>query len=203
MHHGSHGAPTEGVVIRWPRIYDLVMQVASLGRERRIRQQVLDVANIAPGQRVLDVGCGTGTLALVAAKTLGDSGFVCGIDPAAEMVERARVKAVRAGCVVSFQVGAIEELPFADRSIDVVFSTLVLHHLPEKLRAKGLGEVRRVLSVGGRFVLVDFGGCAHALSLLHGAGFATVEEATIRPRALFMLVATASFAESEMRSTNE
>ena len=198
MHSHSHGAVTDGRVIRWPRFYDLLMTVVSLGREGRIRQQVLDAAGLAPGLRVLDVGCGTGTLAIAAAKAVGPTGSASGIDPAAEMVDRARAKSSRAGLQVDFRVEAIEALSVPDKNVDVVFSTLMLHHLPGDLPARGLAEIRRVLAPGGHLVLVDFGGAANAKGLLRNAGFASIEELPIRPRALFMLVATVGDVDSSV-----
>jgi ubiquinone/menaquinone biosynthesis C-methylase UbiE len=94
-----------------------------------------------------------------------------GIDPAPEMVELARRNAVRAGVRARFDVGVIEALPYPDDHFDVVLSSLVLHHLPDELKRRGLAEIRRVLKPGGRVVAVDFAatpsdGIGHLLSVL-------------------------------------
>lgn len=148
---------TKGVVIRWARLYDTVVKIISLGREREMRGQTIALADIRAGQRVLDVGCGTGTLAIAVAKSEPGS-EVLGIDPAPEMVERARNKAGAAGARVDFKVGVVENLGVEDCTVDVVLSSLMLHHLPGQVLADGLAEIFRVLKPGGRLVAVDFFG---------------------------------------------
>jgi len=111
---------------------------------------------IQPGEQVLEVGCGTGDVALVAKQRAGTSGTVYGIDPSPEMLAVARDKAARIGTSVDFQVGVIEALPFPDAGIDVVLSSLMMHHLPGDVKRRGLAEVARVLKPGGRLLIVDF-----------------------------------------------
>jgi demethylmenaquinone methyltransferase/2-methoxy-6-polyprenyl-1,4-benzoquinol methylase/phosphoethanolamine N-methyltransferase len=87
------------------------------------------------------------------------------------MVERARRNAARAGVGVRFEVGVIEALQYPDDHFDVVLSSMMLHHLPDELKRRGLAEIRRVLKPGGRVVAVDFGatpseGIGHLLCLL-------------------------------------
>jgi len=132
---------------------------------------MVELAAIAPGERILDVGCGPGRLTILAGTVAGPSSEACGIDPAPEMVDLARRNAERAGVEVRFQVGAIEALPYPDDCFDVVLSSLMLHHLPDGLKRRGLAEVRRVLKPGGRFVAIDFGatpgeGFGHVLCVL-------------------------------------
>ncbi|HEY7419839.1 MAG TPA: methyltransferase domain-containing protein, partial [Ktedonobacteraceae bacterium] len=109
-----------------------------------------------PGEQVLDVGCGTGTLAIEVQSCLGHAGRVVGIDPGAQQIAHARAKAARRNLPVEFQAGVIEHLPFPDQSFDVVFSTLMMHHLPAGLKRQGLAEIARVLKPGGRLVIADF-----------------------------------------------
>jgi SAM-dependent methyltransferase len=111
---------------------------------------------LQPGESVLDVGCGTGTLALTAKRRVGASGAVVGIDASPEMIERAKRKALKAGVEVQFQTALVERLPFPDASFDVVFSTLMLHHLPRPVREQCAREMRRVIKPDGRIVAVDF-----------------------------------------------
>jgi ubiquinone/menaquinone biosynthesis C-methylase UbiE len=142
-------------MIRWAKYYDLSVSIFLLGRRRQLRQATVALAQISPGARVLEVGCGTGDVALVASQQAGPSGAVSGIDPAPEMIAVARDKAVRLGATVDFQVGVIEALAFADASFDVVLSSLMMHHLPDDLKRQGLAEIARVLKPGGRLLIVD------------------------------------------------
>jgi ubiquinone/menaquinone biosynthesis C-methylase UbiE len=123
---------------------------------QEIRQRTIDLAQLQSGETVLDVGCGTGTLALIAKKRVGTTGRVCGIDPATQQIARARSKAARRGLPIDFQIGVIERLAFPDQSFDAVLSTLMMHHLPDDLKRQGLSEIARVLKPGGRLVIVDF-----------------------------------------------
>jgi ubiquinone/menaquinone biosynthesis C-methylase UbiE len=115
----------------------------------------VDNALIKSGDSVLDVGCGTGEVALLA-KTRTKEGKVYGIDPAPEMIAVARNKAAHKKLDIDFRVGVIESLPFPDSSIDVVTSSLMMHHLPDDLKSRGLAEIYRVLKPGGRLLIADF-----------------------------------------------
>lgn len=121
-----------------------------------LRRRTIDLARLQSGERALDVGCGTGTLALAAQRRVGAAGYMAGIDPGPAQIARARAKTARSHQAADFQVGVIEKLPFADQSFDVVFSTLMMHHLPAPLKRQGLAEVARVLKPGGRLVIADF-----------------------------------------------
>jgi ubiquinone/menaquinone biosynthesis C-methylase UbiE len=162
---------TEGRAIHWARLYDLGTTLFSFGRLSALHRRIVDLARVVPGERLLDVGCGPGRLAILAATITGPAGETCGIDPALEMVELARRKAARAGVPARFDVGAIEALPYPDNHFHVVLSSLMLHHLPDELKDRGLREVRRVLQPAGRLVAVDFGaspghGLGHLLCVL-------------------------------------
>jgi ubiquinone/menaquinone biosynthesis C-methylase UbiE len=136
--------------------YDLTVWLMTLGRERGYRERFVDLAHLTSGESVLDVGCGTGTLAIVSKRRVGRTGTVHGIDASPEMITRAREKAKKAGVEVFFKQGLVEALPFPDAHFDAVLSTLMLHHLPRKLREQCAREVRRVLKPGGRVLVVDF-----------------------------------------------
>ena len=117
---------------------------------------VIELANIKPGDSVLDAGCGTGSLTLTAKSYAGPSGKVHGIDAAPEMIDLARKKAARSGLEVVFDVGLIEQLAFPDATFDVVISRLAIHHLPDDLKRRGFAEILRVLKPGGHLLIADF-----------------------------------------------
>ena len=158
-HFHSHSveqpAQTQGSLIRWATYYDRVTNLMTLGQAPRLRKITVDQALITPGDSVLDVGCGTGEVTLLAKKRTGN-GTVYGIDPAPEMIAVARSKAARKKLEIDFRVAVIEALPFPDSSIDVVTSSLMMHHLPEDLKVRGLAEIYRVLKPGGRLLIADF-----------------------------------------------
>lgn len=158
---------TEGRTIRWARLYDLGTTLLSFGRCSALHRKIVELAAITPGERVLDVGCGPGRLAIVAAARAGSAGESFG----PEMIELARGNAARAGVRICFDVGVIEALPYSDDHFDVVLSSLMLHHMPDAPKRRGLVEIRRVLKPRGRVVAVDFGatpddGIGHLLCLL-------------------------------------
>ncbi len=126
------------------------------GQWRKLRQRTATLARIQPGEQVLDVGCGTGTLAIEVQSRVGIAGRVAGVDPGTQQIARARSKAARRNVPIEFQIGVIEQLAFPDQTFDVVFSTLMMHHLPASLKRQGLAEIARVLKPGGRLVIADF-----------------------------------------------
>ena len=159
-HHHSHSigqpAQTEGRLIRWASYYDLSVNLITLGQSWRLRKMTVEHALIKPGDSVLDVGCGTGAVTLMAKARAGKDGHVYGIDPAPEMIAVARSKAARKGLEIDYRLGVIELLPFPDASMDVVTSSLMVHHLPDDLKVRGLAEIYRVLKPGGCLLVFDF-----------------------------------------------
>jgi SAM-dependent methyltransferase len=135
-------------------LYDPVLKL--LGFESYHRQLV-DQADIRPGQRILEIGCGTGNLAILI-KRLHPDADVVGLDPDPKALARARRKAGREGLAVFLDRGFAEELPYADASFDRVFSAFMFHHLGPDEKEQALRETRRVLKPGGSLHLIDFGG---------------------------------------------
>src|SRR5262245_12011811 len=157
---------TKGRLIHWAAGYDLLAWVFMLGRERAFRERLIDLAGVRAGERVLDVGCGTGTLAIAAKRRVGATGSVWGIDASSEMIARAAQKAGKARLEVVFRNAVVEALPFPDAHFDAVLSTLMLHHHPRKAREQCAREMRRVVKPGGRVLAVDFGAPQNKHSLL-------------------------------------
>jgi ubiquinone/menaquinone biosynthesis C-methylase UbiE len=154
---GNVRPSTIGAVLHSAARYDLLLWLAMLGREGAFREKVLRLARLQPGEAVLDVGCGTGTLAIAAKRRVGPTGTVHGIDASSEMLARAEKKARRAGVEVVLRNAKAQALPFPDAQFDVVLTTVMLHHLPRKARAQCAAEMRRVLKPGGRVLAVEFG----------------------------------------------
>lgn len=135
-------------------IYDPLQKL--LGADAALRE-LLEQGALRPGQRVLDIGCGTGTLAVLI-KGAQPEVEVTGIDPDPQALDRARQKAARARVEVQLDGGYSERLPYADASFDRVFSSFMLHHLAPDAKVMTLEEARRVLAPGGSLHVLDFGG---------------------------------------------
>jgi ubiquinone/menaquinone biosynthesis C-methylase UbiE len=144
---------TRGLILNTGWRYDLMEWFFDTflfhGKLCELRQRTIDIANIQPGEKILDVGCGTGTLAMEVKSRVGSTGEVFGIDPGVQQIARARFKAARRNLSIEFQVGVIEHLNFPDQSLDAVLSTIMMHHLSDSLKRQGLAEIGRVLRPGG------------------------------------------------------
>jgi ubiquinone/menaquinone biosynthesis C-methylase UbiE len=135
-------------------LYDPLIQRTT--RERKFKQRLLDQASLHAGQSVLDVGCGTGTLAIWAKER--EPGIeLAGIDGDSAVLDRARRKAEEAGVEIDFRQAMADELPFEDATFDRVVSSLFFHHLAREDKERCAGEIARVLRPGGELHLADFG----------------------------------------------
>jgi ubiquinone/menaquinone biosynthesis C-methylase UbiE len=147
---------TTGATIHWVPQYDLFAGLMGLGMNGSNTRMVIGMARIKAGDKVLDVGCGTGDLTLAAQGSAGPTGLAIGIDPSPEGIAVAQRKARRLNALTKFEVGLIENLNFPDETFDVAISRLMIHHLPDGLKRRGFAETYRVLKPGGRLFMVDF-----------------------------------------------
>jgi ubiquinone/menaquinone biosynthesis C-methylase UbiE len=177
-------------------LYDILARL--MGSEASHRRLV-EQAEVRPGHRVLDIGCGTGNLTLLVKGHHADAEVV-GLDPDPKALARARRKADAQTLGVRLDRGFSDALPYPDASFDRVLSAFMLHHLPLAEKRTTFREVRRVLRSGGAFHALDFGGheglLAHLFhrghlgdqhripALLREAGFAEVVE--LEPRATML-----------------
>lgn len=143
--------------------YDAVVRLTT--RERRFKRALLAQAGLQPGQDVLDLACGTGTLA-VWAQQAAPGARVQGVDGDPAVLERARTKAEAAGLPISFRHGLAQALPHADASFDRVLSSLFFHHLDRAGKQSALAEAFRVLRPGGELHVADWGQAANPLMRL-------------------------------------
>ncbi len=135
---------------RLVRFYDRWIEVVTLGRAARLRDAVLAV--VEPGERLLDMGCGTGSLAVAAARSGVE---VVAIDRSASMLAVARDKAAAAGVSVDFREGDVAFPPLGDERFDVATATFVLGELSPDLAALAVRRMAEALRPGGRIVLAD------------------------------------------------
>lgn len=141
-------------------VYDAV--VAMTTRERRFKRALIDQAALARGQRVLDLACGTGTLAIWIKQRHPDVD-VTGIDGDPSILSIALRKAKRADVAIRFDQGLSYQLPYSDASFDRVFSSLFFHHLSSENKLRTAYEIHRVLHPGGELHVADWGRASGAV----------------------------------------
>jgi SAM-dependent methyltransferase len=135
-------------------LYDTVCRLLGVGS---LHRQLIEQADIEPGHRVLEVGCGTANLTLLAKRLQPRAAFVA-LDPDPRALARARRKSQRRHIAVRLDRGFAEELPYPDESFDRVLSSLMLHHLERSAKRAMLQQVARVLRPGGALHLLDIDG---------------------------------------------
>ena len=150
--HARHYIPAAGVDWLLP-LYDPLQWM--LGGDA-LKRPLIEQAALRPGLRVLDIGCGTGSLTLLLQR-LHPGVEVVGLDPDPKALAITRRKAERAGLALRLDQGFSDRLPYPDASFDRVFSSLMFHHLKQEEKEATLREVRRVLKPRGSLHLLDFG----------------------------------------------
>jgi ubiquinone/menaquinone biosynthesis C-methylase UbiE len=135
------------------RFYDPAVRWAL--REREFKAQLVEQASVAPGHRVLDLGCGTATLSLMVKRTQPKA-HVVGIDADPDILRIARQKTGRSGLDVKFEQAMVSALPFPDKAFDRVLSSLLLHHLSRTNKLGTLREAFRVLQSDGELHVADW-----------------------------------------------
>lgn len=146
---------TKGQVIHTPRLYEFIVWVMTRGKEQSFRKAIAELVDLKKGESVLDIGCGTGTMALLAKQYVGEEGRSCGIEPSLEMVSFARQKAKRRKSLIDINPGVIEQINYPSQSFDVILCLIVMHHMPDETKIQGIKEMARVLKTGGRLMVVD------------------------------------------------
>lgn len=135
-------------------LYDPILRFTM--REATFKSQLVAQADLRPGHRVLDLGCGTGTLTLQI-KQAQPGAVVIGLDGDADVLRRAAAKRHRVGIAFDLVESFSDRLPFADESFDRVLCSLLLHHLTTDVKHRTLAEVYRVLRPGGQVHISDWG----------------------------------------------
>jgi ubiquinone/menaquinone biosynthesis C-methylase UbiE len=140
---------------RWlTGLYDPVVRITT--REATFKAALLDQAQIQPGQRVLDLACGTATLTIAAKQRVPGAELV-GLDGDPAILKLARAKAHTVEVDIHFDEGLSNALPYAAAGFDAVLSSLFFHHLEREAKQATLREVWRVLRPGGALHVADWG----------------------------------------------
>lgn len=148
--------PTRGRTLdHASKVYDLFEPILMLGKQAEYDHTIIRLLKLSEGDRVLDLGCGTGVLTKMIADHLNPEkgGLSMGIDAAAGMITVARKKRETSAC--RFEIAAAEKLPFENSSFDSIVSSLFFHHVPLDLKEMALSEAYRVLRPGGRLIIAD------------------------------------------------
>jgi ubiquinone/menaquinone biosynthesis C-methylase UbiE len=134
--------------------YDILLK--RFMREDIFKKRLIDQAELSSGMRLLDLGCGTGTLTILV-KQMHPQVEVTALDGDPQVLAIARKKVDQAGLNLSLDLGMAFELPYPDNNFDRVISSMVMHHLTGENKSRTLAEIRRVLKPAGEFHMVDFG----------------------------------------------
>jgi ubiquinone/menaquinone biosynthesis C-methylase UbiE len=134
-------------------------------REEVFKKRLVDQAELKPGMRLLDVGCGTATLTMMV-KQMHPQVEVTGLDGDPGILDIARKKVAQAGLILTLDQGMAFALPYPENQFDRVISSMVMHHLSGESKGQTMLEICRVLKPGGEFHMVDFGMPSNAYARL-------------------------------------
>lgn len=134
--------------------YDFFCTISGFGS--RLKKKILDAALLRDGMTVADIGCGTGMFLKIAKQKYQNVRFI-GLDPDKQALAIAERRLERADLEVELKESFAESLPLGDRSVDVCFSTLAFHHMPDAIKRDAIMEIHRVLKNGGKAIIGDFG----------------------------------------------
>jgi len=137
-------------------VYDVLSPVMTFYQEQRLGRIAIELLELRENEKILDIGCGTGSLTIEIGRKLSTekTGLIIGIDAASKMIQLASKKAA---CLpqVQFDIAAAEHLEYQDKTFDKAVSTFFFHHIDFELKVTALNELWRVLKKGGKAVIVD------------------------------------------------
>lgn len=137
-----------------------------LGIRNRLQKPLWPLIKIKQGSKVLDIGCGIGDDLIYLATHFRNLDLT-GVDGDPKVLVIAKNKAKKFNLQIKFQTSLAEKLPFANNIFDVVWSSLMVHHLPTEYKKAAFQEMYRVLKSGGKFYLIDFGRISRWLRLVY------------------------------------
>ena len=134
---------------------DLIENIFFLGRLKKFWHKLIELAEIKPSDRIIDVGCGSGKMVEAISKRLGINGEIIGLEPSKYLIENCKKNNLNRN--VKFVQGIMEEIPYPNKSFDIVLSSLAIHHVPRKAKQKAFKEFNRILKENGRLLILDHG----------------------------------------------
>lgn len=134
--------------------YDFFCWITGLGP--KFKQKILNSVEIRSGDKIADIACGTGVFLKIAKRKYPHANFI-GLDPDEKALSIAKNRLEKVGLQVDLQKAFAEALPLETESVNVCFTTLALHHMPDRIKKKAIEEMHRILKKGGKIVVTDFG----------------------------------------------
>lgn len=135
-------------------IYDFFCWITGLGP--KFKEKILKSVGLRDHDTVADIGCGTGVFLKVAKRKYPKTEFI-GLDPDEKALSIAKKRLEKAHLKIELKKAFAEELPLKNESVDVCFTTLALHHMPDRIKEKAIQEMYRILKKGGKIIVTDFG----------------------------------------------